>query len=424
MNLDLSLLCHQREFIEDNKTRNLALIGGYGCGKTKALAIKLIILSLLNAGYEGIALSPTYQMSIKNLIPTIESELQEQRIRYEFKKTDMVFHIHFGKQTTKLHILAAEHYKRAAGLNCAFFGVDEADLLGGDLFAAAWQMLSSRLRRGKVFQGVAVSTPEGFNGCYKFWVEDIQNKPELSSTRRIIYASTYDNPFLPKEYIEGLEAQYPPALIKAYLNGQFVNLAGRPVYWCFDPERHLITETLAHFPQHVLHIGVDYNKGINASVVHVIKNNQSYAVDEIYGQPDTQSLANEIKTRFPWHVANNCVRFYPDASGFEGTQNLKRNFPEFAPDGQPNFRQPGKNGPVEKRIAAVNEKYGAPGRTAPMAFVNRQKCPELYKGLTQQTYNKSEQPDKESGIDHALDGHGYFLVRTWPATGHVTARID
>jgi len=424
MNLDLKLLKHQREFINDITTRNLALIGGYGCGKTKVLATKLITLSIYNAGYEGIAVSPTFGMSTKNLIPEIEKQLNKYRIPYKFHKQDMVFDIHVCGKITKLHTMAASNgnWKKAAGLNAAFFGIDEADLLDAEDFAATWNMMSSRLRSGKVFQGVAVSTPEGFGGCYKFWVEDVEKKPELAESRRIIKASTYDNPYLPPEYITDLESKYPEELIKAYLMGEFVHLAGRPVYWKFDKELNTCTETLADFSQHILHIGQDFNKNVNAGVVCVIKNNKAYAIDELYGLSDAQALATEIKRRYPWHTANNAIRFYPDASGFEGIQTLKRNFPEYALNGEPNFRFSKSNPRVEKRVASVNAKF-KPVNSAPECFVNPQKCPELMKGLTQQVYDKNQEPDKHSGIDHALDGFGYFINTVWPLAGNVTARV-
>lgn len=423
MNLHWDLFQHQADFLADTTTRNIALIGGYGSGKTEALIAKLITLAHLNPGYEGIALSPTYRMAITVLIPRLEEALKARGIKHAWHKADMYFDIFVNGKKTKLHILAAETYKRAAGINAAFFGVDEADLMDTDTFLAAWQMLSSRLRKGKVFQGVAVSTPEGYKGCYKYFVEDIANNPKLKKARRVITASTYDNFTLPKEYIEGLEQQYPEHLIKAYLKGEFVNLVGKPVYWKFDKELNRTDLTILDFPNQVLHIGQDFNKNINACDIHVVKNNRSYAIDEIYGSTDTQVLANEIKRRFPWHFANNAIRFYPDASGFEGIQNLKRNFPEFAPDGKPNFRYGAANPRIERRVAAVNEKFKPVGGQLE-SFVNPTKCPELWKGLIQQAYDKNQEPDKKSGIDHALDGHGYFIYRTWPLTGSVTATIS
>ena len=397
--MNINALKHQAEFLQDNSTRFIALIGGYGSGKTKSLCWKLVMLALLNPGHEGIALSPTFSMSTKNLIPTLEDALTDEfgyvqvasgnvlkRNQFSFNKSDLVFSINVQNQITKIHILAAETYKRAAGLNAAFFGVDEADLLDTDTFIAAWRMMSSRLRKGNVFQGVAVSTPEGFKGCYKFFVEEVNDKPELAKDRRLIRASTYDNPFLPKEFIKDLEAQYPPHLLNAYLNGHFVNLTGSLVYWRFDKTDNVTELTLNDFPNKVLHIGGDWNKGVNAAVISIIHNGRVYTVDEIYGCRDAQALADEIKKRYPDHVRANAIRFYFDSSGFEGLQTLQRNFQEHSHDGSKNFRQPAANPPVDKRVASVQEMFCDTRTRERMAFVNPAKCPNLMKGLTQQVY--------------------------------------
>ncbi len=419
--MQLSLLPYQAEFVNDITTRNIALVGGYGTGKTQGLCNKLLVLAHLNPGYEGIAMSPTYQMAIKVLIPTMKKVLNENKISFVFNKTEMLFTMKIYGKDTLLHILASETFERAAGINAAFFGVDEADLLDTDTFFACWRMLRSRLRRGLVFQGAAASTPEGFKGIYKYFVEEPAQKPLLVPFRRIIKASTYENFYLPKSYIEELENSYPEHLIKAYLHGEFVHLAGKPVYWKFDKERNLCTFSKDDFQGNVLHIGIDFNAGINATVVHAIKNNICYAVDEIYGMQDSQKLADEIRTRYPKQYNANALRFYPDIAGFEGIQTLKRNFAEFGPDGKPNFRFQKKD--VAKRVTAVNTKFLQVGG-GPESFVNPIKCPNLYKGLLQQVYDKNQEPDTKAGLEHALDAHGYFIHKMWPVTERVTAQIS
>jgi len=416
--MELNLLKHQAEFIADTSTRNLALVGGYGCGKTMALATKLVVLALMNPGYVGIALSPTFPMATKVLVPTIEDTLREHNIDYTFNKSELLFKIKTGPRTeTKLFILSAENYKRAAGINAAFFGIDEGDLMDMDTFIASYQMLSSRLRKGLVYQGVVVSTPEGFKGVHKFFVEEVITTPALGKDRKLIKASTYDNPFLPKEYIEGLENQYPEHLIKAYLMGEFVNLQGATVYWKFDDSVNQTDKTIADFSGQYLHIGQDFNKSINAAVVSVIKDQKVYAIDEIYGSRDTDDLIKEIERRYPWHVQNLAIKFYPDASGFEGIQQLRRKF------GDANVRHPASNPKIERRVAAVNEKFKPYGRAAE-AFINKDKCPMLYKGITQQIFDHHGLPDKKAGIDHQTDAFGYFINYQFPVAGKVTARID
>ena len=52
----------QLAFVEDTETQILGLTAGYGAGKTVALAAKSISLAILNQGYTGIVMEPTYPM--------------------------------------------------------------------------------------------------------------------------------------------------------------------------------------------------------------------------------------------------------------------------------------------------------------------------------------------------------------------------
>jgi phage terminase large subunit len=414
--MQLSVFKHQAEFLADTTTRNLALIGGYGCGKTKALALKLIILAMLNPGCIGIALSPTYKMAIQNLVPTLEEELREHNIRFNFNKSEMRFTVKVPGGETTIHVLAAEHYKRAAGLNAAFFGFDEADLLSTEIFLAAWKMMSSRLRKGKVFQGFAVSTPEGYRGCWRHWVDDVQNQPTLASSRRMIRASTYDNFTLPPEYIADLEAQYPPNLIKAYLHGEFVNLKGTPVYYRYNPaydaednsgrivSGNWTRKTVDSFPNHPLHIGLDFGKDNNPCEIHVVQGDYRYCLDEIYGLKNTDECIAEIKRRYP----DRQKYFYPDANGFEAIQNYERHFGSAAV-----FYNPA-NPRVSKRVAALHWSIQNPLTKVRHFLINPERCKHLDRGLTQQVLNEKNEPDKAAGIEHANDGAGYVHVWNWP----------
>ena len=61
-----------------------------------------------------------------------------------------------------------------------------------------------------------------------------------------------------KEYIENLENSYPSNLIKAYLNGEFVNLESGQVYVDFDPTLNDTKEELYN-DNETVHIGLDFN---------------------------------------------------------------------------------------------------------------------------------------------------------------------
>jgi hypothetical protein len=429
MNLTFDLLPHQAEFVEDNTTRNLALVGGYGAGKTEALAYKLIVLSLLNAGHEGIALSPTYGMSSKVLIPKLEELLETHigRGKWKLNKSDLVFHIDCGKgRITKLHVLAAESYKRAAGINAAFFGVDEADLIAPDVARAAWRMLSSRLRKGNVFQGVAVSTPEGFKFLYEFFKKEVEEKPELEVERRLIKAKTADNPFLPTSYIDDLRSQFPPALLEAYLNGEFVNLVGSPVYSSYDKELNDTPLVWQELHKDIpFHLGVDFNNHAMSCTVAYVAAGKGYVIDELIGHKNTRALIEAIKAKY----GSRDIYVYPDASGAAAKtsaassdieQLAAAGFQIFAPS-KVSGEGIGSNPRVKNRINAVNALF-ATSHQPPIRrlFVNQRTCKTLVKCLLQQTYKPDGTPVKDGVVDGPVDALGYFVHQIWPVDNRST----
>lgn len=414
MILDLALLPHQADFVEDCTTESLALVGGYGAGKTKALATKLIVLSLQNAGFEGIALSPTYGMSKRVLIPEIEEQLIKYNIPYTFLKGDMLFLIQASKsKTTKLHVMAAESYKRAAGINAAFFGVDEMDLIEPSLAREAWRMLKSRLRKGTVLQGCAVSTPEGYNFLYEYFEKEPQDDPELAADRRLIRARTADNPFNPPGYIDNLRAQYPEQMLEAYLNGMFVSLKGSPVYSSYEVAANNTELTWEELHKDIpLHLGIDFNNNAMSCVTAYIAQNKAYVVDELMGHKNTMALINAIRTKYG---DKRTIFVYPDASGAaEKSSASSSDIEQLAAAGF-HIEAHKANPRVKNRVSSVNARF-ANGQKPPQRalYVNRKTCKKLVKALLQQTYKPDGSPVKDGVVDGPVDALGYLVYKLWP----------
>ena len=279
MDTPIQVLKHQHEFINDITTRHLALVGGYGCGKTHTFCLKGIHLASLNIGYEGVLLEPTFSMVEDTLLPQFEDLLNLYEIPYTLKKApapQFTLYFEHGKSVVKLR--SAENYRRLAGLNLAWAGIDEADTIKPAIIDMCWKMCQSRLRKGNVFQLFTTSTPEGFGFLYRYF-----EKEGDEVDRRLIRAKTTDNPFLPKEYIESLFKDYPPELIKSYLNGEFTNLTSGTVYTSFNREDNhtdydyewVLNEEKRkpYDPKFVFHIGQDFNVGKCYSAVHIIIDN-------------------------------------------------------------------------------------------------------------------------------------------------------
>ena len=97
---------------------------------------------------------------------------------------------------------------------------------------------------------------------------------------------TVDNPHLPPDFIERLKANYDPSLLKAYLDGEFVNLNTGQVYDRFDREHVIKSFDAGSEP---LHVGVDFNIGNMAAVIKVRTPDKLIVIDEMAVATPTSS---------------------------------------------------------------------------------------------------------------------------------------
>ena len=249
-----SLLPKQVEFVLDTDHRILGYIGGFGSGKTVALAAKIIALGLVNPGCTIMALEPTYPMIRTVLMPTFEEYFETWGISYVMRLSPQPRYI-LSLPTGRVEILcqAAEAWQRIRGQNLAAAVWDECDTSPTDIAQKVGEMLLARMRTGEINQLAVASTPEGFRWAYRQFVE--ADGPD----KRLIRVRTRDNPNLPKDFIPSLERNYPPQLIQAYLDGHFVNMASCALYPDFDRSLHYTDDLPRDLD--TIYVGVDINVG-------------------------------------------------------------------------------------------------------------------------------------------------------------------
>jgi len=419
--MSIQLLPHQYDFVTNTNVRYLGLIGGYGAGKTKAFCYKAIHLASLNPGHTAALLEPINSMLHDVLIPEFEQCLIEAGIPYKYKASPLPqFTLQFAQGECVLLLRSAENYRRLAGLNLAFFGVDECDTINKDVAVAMWRMCQSRLRSGKVYQGFTTSTPEGFGFLYEFFEKEGDRED-----RAYVRAKTRDNPFLPPEFIQSLLDTYPAELVEAYLEGKFVNLTSGRIYYKFDRrENHsniciedIIKDNAGKkdiyghpIPLPTLHVGMDFNVGKMAAVVHIIDHIGPVAVDEIMGARDTEQMINIIKEKYPEFT----IAVYPDSSGAQRhTNNSSMSDLNMLRTAGFSVHAGSKNPPVRDRINSMNMAFITTDGIRKYR-VNTFKCKQYTEALEQQVYDGNGQPDKGHDTDHPNDAAGYFIYSKYP----------
>lgn len=386
-----------------------AMVAGFGAGKTEALVKRALRLKFEYPENDIAYYLPTYDLVNTIAFPRFEEALaaygmiEGEDFKTVKSQTPMIKIFGGGK----IIFRTMDRPQRIVGYEVADSLVDELDTLKTEDAKLVWQKIISRNRQKKADgadNSIAVgTTPEGFKFVYDRWKKNPPSKEYV-----IIKASTYSNQRnLPDNYIPDLMADYPPQLIAAYLDGEFVNLTAGAVYAYYDRTGNGSQETIK--PGEALHIGMDFNVGKMAAIVHVNRNGNPHAVAEIMKVLDTPAMIAAIKARFP----NHAIFVYPDASGgARKTNNASTSDIALLTQAGFNVLANPSNPAVKDRILSMNIMLA--GCSRGKYFVNADACPSYADALEQQAYDKNGEPDKSTGLDHPNDAGGYFICYRFP----------
>ncbi len=391
----------QRQFVDDQNTEIIGVAAGYGAGKTRALCAKAVFMAAANQGFTGCVMEPTGPL-IRDIWQTsFDNFLEEYEIPYTFRASPLPEYILHLEKDTKLLCRSFENWQRIIGSNFSHVLADEVDVVSPGIASKAFPKILGRLRAGNVRQFAAASTPEGFRWMWNtFGTEEAQQRPD----RKLIRMRSADNPHLPQDFIERLQANYDSSLLQAYLEGQFCNLTTGQVYDRFDRGKHVITD-IPNIEDEPLRIGVDFNISNMSAVIACRLHNQLLVIDEVSGAHDTDALAQEIRRRFP----NRRVYVYPDASGGSRSTNASQTDIQILEGYGFTNQSPRSNPPVRDRVAAVQALLeNGKGEVRLQVAAN---CKRTIECLELQSYTEAGDPDKEAGYDHMNDALGYLVWR-------------
>jgi len=399
-----------------------AFVAGYGSGKTwvggGALCKHALEWPRINCGY----FAPTYPHIRDIFFPTIEEVAADWGLRVEIREANKEIHVYRGRQyRTTIICRSMERPGDIIGFKIGRALIDEIDVMKKAKAFIAWRKIIARMRQkaAGLINGVDVTTtPEGFGFTYDQFVKQVREKPALGDMYGMVQASTYDNgQNLPDDYIPSLKASYPPQLIQAYLDGQFVNLASGAVYPDFS---RVLNHTSERIKQgEPLHIGMDFNVLNMTAVVSVIRDGLPMTLAELTKVRDTPAMTRLLKERYAGHA----MAIYPDASG-QNTSSKDASESDLSI-----LRQAGLTVIVNNTNPAVRDRVNSVCAMIQNAegvrrwLINTDACPSLTECIEQQAYDNNGEPDKASGLDHAPDAVGYFLAKRWPIVKR-TARVE
>ena len=392
----------QLAFVDDHTTEILGVSAGYGAGKTRALCAKAVHLAAANQGFIGAVMEPTGPLIRDIWQNDFDDFLEAYGIPYTFRASPLPeYLLHLPGGDTKILCRSFENWTRIIGLNLAWVLADEIDTVAPSIASRAFPKILGRLRSGNIRQFGAASTPEGFRWMFNtFASEEAQGR----SDRRLIKMRTQDNPYLPPDFIERLQANYDSNLLRAYLDGEFINLATGTVYDRFDRAKHITTDPI-DISRDPLRVGVDFNVGNMSAVIGVRTGKGLTIVDEVSGAHDTDALGAEIRRRYPDHR----IYGYPDASGGNRSTNASQTDIQILESYGISNQSPKANPPIRDRVAAVQALLE--NGKGEIRLKVSSSCRRVIECLELQCYSEKGEPDKDAGHDHMNDALGYLVWR-------------
>ena len=249
-----------------------------------------------------------------------------------------------------------------------------------------------------------VSSPEGYHYCHKIFVED------MNDDRYIVHGKTSDNLYLPQAYIHLLESNYSDTLLKAYRDGQFVNLQQGSTY---EFKRENNVKECNYDRSLPVRIGLDWNVSPMAAVCfHTYQQEPKVRVfGEVslthggMGDLLTERMCATIKDKYP----NSRYVVYPDASGFARHTSAMFSDIDILKRSGFEVKVRAKNPPVVNRVNSVNKRLQE-------GLIIDTKCKELIRDL-EKVVNKTgtREIDKTNKLlTHFTDALGYAVEWEYP----------
>ena len=401
-------LPHQWEFITSKKPIN-ALVGGFGSGKTYAFLHKTFINHIKKRNDKDISngwvIYPTYELAEELFVQPMREILERNGINYTYNVQKHKFKTPYGV----IKIYQLQKPQRIIGAELTYIGFDEFDVESWKNCDIAYKKAIGRMRGSEDCEVYIVTTPESFHYTHHQFVEN------FNDSKVLIHAKTTDNPYLPDSYIDLIEANYDKSMLKAYRDGEFVNISALSTYHSFSRttgEQSNVKQCEYDRSQPV-RIGLDYNVDPMCAVLfHTYKTEPKVRIFDAIalshqGQGDllTERMCAVIKDKYPNHQ----YIAYPDASGFQ--RHTSAMFSDIDLLKQAGFKVNVRksNPPVTNRVNSVNKMLEG-------NIIIDPRCKALIQDLEKVTNKQGTRDIDKSNklLTHMTDALGYAIEWLYP----------
>lgn len=267
-------------------------------------------------------IAPTYTQVTDIYYPILMYELGLQDLCIKESRADGRF---WFQNNVELRLISYEAVERIRGMGAYFIVCDEVESwTKGVGFKAAWEGIiqpcittrwskqrAEAYRSPNAGRALVIGTPKGYTYFY-----DQFNMKEKDREWGSFHFDYTQSPYLDPEEIERIRHTIDPLEFGREYLASFSE-SGNGVFYCFDRKIHVRDDLIdfvntPDFKEDV-HIGIDFNVGIQASSCFAVRGGQVHYLDEFKGHPDTDTLARVIKDKYI--DKGHKVHAYPDPSG-------------------------------------------------------------------------------------------------------------
>lgn len=226
------ILPYQREILESTE-KFLAVLGGYGAGKTLPVCILGVLLSLQVPGNVGLVARRSYsklhdstQRIFLEVLDRIGAGYHAREVRDGWPHR-----IILDDNQSEVHFRETKDLGRFLGPEYGWFLVDEAAEEPKKTFID----LVGRLRlpqARKYLRGIIASNPPH----HQHWIADVfgtqpGRRLDGRTSYRLFRVSSRINPYLPSSYVADLESNNPASEVRRIIDGEYgFVFAGKAVY--------------------------------------------------------------------------------------------------------------------------------------------------------------------------------------------------
>lgn len=238
------------------------MFGAFGSGKTWAICAESIAWCLEQPGIRGLITRLTVP-ELRDTTETVFFEILPHDLYKagEVRRTGGHVESFTFPNGSKILFRAIDDWNKHKSLNVGFIAYDEMDEFDEETYMG----MASRVRQreptpeGKEYGATKIerrgiwgaSNPAGHNWCWRRAVNAATKKDRTEYFR----STSFDNPYLPPEYIDSL-LLYPAQWIRRYVLCQFDDFAGQ-IYESWNWDDHVVKDDLRLEGKELYWMGMD-----------------------------------------------------------------------------------------------------------------------------------------------------------------------